>query len=258
MGNKKALLIGCNYRDSLSPLNGCCNDARNMKKFISTQWKFPVQNIKMLIDEAENELMLPTRRNMIKEMHWLVAGAQAGDSLLVHFSGHGGQQKDKSGDEADGMDETICPMDYQRAGVIVDDELFEILVRPLPPGCRLTAVFDCCHSGSALDLPYSYDCSGHLIDEPRTGGRVAPKVSAADVIMVSGCRDDQTSADALIAQKHTGAISYALITTLSETPRLSFLDLLRRCQAVMKEKRFTQIPQLSSCRQMDMSYPFIM
>lgn len=36
------------------------------------------------------------------------------------------------------------------------------MVRPLPPGCRLTAVMDCCHSGSALDLPYIYSTSGQL------------------------------------------------------------------------------------------------
>jgi hypothetical protein len=29
-----------------------------------------------------------------------------------------------------------------------------IMVKPLPAGCRLTAIFDSCHSGSALDLPY--------------------------------------------------------------------------------------------------------
>lgn len=34
--------------------------------------------------------------------------------------------------------------------------MHDILVKPLPPGCRLTAIFDCCHSGSVLDLPYEY------------------------------------------------------------------------------------------------------
>jgi hypothetical protein len=30
------------------------------------------------------------------------------------------------------------------------------MVQPLPQGCRLTAIFDCCHSGSAMSLPYEY------------------------------------------------------------------------------------------------------
>jgi len=35
-------------------------------------------------------------------------------------------------------------------------------VKPLPPGCRLTAIFDSCHSGSALDLPYVYSTEGKI------------------------------------------------------------------------------------------------
>lgn len=34
--------------------------------------------------------------------------------------------------------------------------MHDIMVKPLPAGCRLTSIFDCCHSGSMLDLPYEY------------------------------------------------------------------------------------------------------
>jgi len=36
------------------------------------------------------------------------------------------------------------------------------MVAQLPPGCRLTAIFDSCHSGSALDLPYMYSTEGKI------------------------------------------------------------------------------------------------
>ena len=52
------------------------------------------------------------------------------------FAGHGGQIADKDGDEEDDLDEIIETCDRQQ---IVDDELFEWIVRPLPSGCRLTA-----------------------------------------------------------------------------------------------------------------------
>ena len=51
-------------------------------------------------------------------------GAQPGDAFFFHFSGHGSRVKDTDGDEADGWDETICPVDYDRAGMIVDDVRF--------------------------------------------------------------------------------------------------------------------------------------
>jgi hypothetical protein len=50
---------------------------------------------------------VPTKRNIINAMHWLVSGAAPGDSFFFHYSGHGGNKKDTDGDEADGYDETI-------------------------------------------------------------------------------------------------------------------------------------------------------
>lgn len=50
----------------------------------------------------------------------------------------------------------MIPLDYQDCGFILDDELFVILVKDLKEGVMLTCLMDCCHSGSILDLPYSY------------------------------------------------------------------------------------------------------
>jgi hypothetical protein len=84
-----------------------------------------------------------------------VHDAQSGDSLFLHYSGHGGSIPDDDGDEADGMDETMVPVDYQSAGQIRDDDIYDHLVKKVPAGCHLTVVMDCCHSGSILDLPYT-------------------------------------------------------------------------------------------------------
>lgn len=102
----------------------------------------------------------PTASNIRRAMQWLVNGAQPNDALWFHYSGHGGQAVDLDGDEDDGYDETIYPVDFKQAGQIVDDEMHHIMVRSLPQGCRLTAIFDSCHSGSALDLPYIYSTQG--------------------------------------------------------------------------------------------------
>lgn len=103
-------------------------------------------DIVMLVDDARNPRQIPTRANMIAAMQWLVAGAKPNDSLFFHYSGHGGQTKDTDGDEDDGNDEVIYPLDFKQAGHLVDDDLHTLLVKPLPAGCRLTAIFDSCHS----------------------------------------------------------------------------------------------------------------
>jgi hypothetical protein len=46
------------------------------------------------------------------------------------------------------MDEALCPVDYASAGVIRDDDVFAILVSPMPKDVTLTCVMDCCHSGT--------------------------------------------------------------------------------------------------------------
>lgn len=76
----------------------------------------------------------------------------SGSIALSVDSGHGGQAEDLDGDEDDGFDETILPLDFKQAGQIIDDELHHHLVKSLPPGCRLTAIFD----SVSLSLIISY------------------------------------------------------------------------------------------------------
>lgn len=104
--------------------------------------------------EERNPERIPTRYNIRRAMWWLLQNTQSGDSLVFHFSGHGTQQMNMDGNEIDGLDEAICPVDYEEQGKIVDDEINTALVRPLPRGAKLHAIVDACHSGTALDLPF--------------------------------------------------------------------------------------------------------
>lgn len=87
-------------------------------------------------------------------MRWLVQGCQPGDSLVFHFSGHGSKVPDNDMDEVDGFDQTLCPLDYETQGMIIDDEINDTIVRPLPKGAMLHAIIDACYSGTILDLPF--------------------------------------------------------------------------------------------------------
>lgn len=107
-------------------------------------------------EEEREAVKKPTKHNIRMALFWLVQGCKPGDSLVFHFSGHGSQQRNVIGDEMDGMDETICPVDFETQGMIVDDEINTAIVRPLPPGVKLHAIIDACHSGTVLDLPWLY------------------------------------------------------------------------------------------------------
>jgi len=102
----------------------------------------------------------PTRDNILAAFQSLVAATASGDCAFVHYSGHGGRLADDGGDEDDGYDETLIPVDYQSAGQIRDDIIYADLVGRMPEGSVLTCLMDCCHSGTVLDLPYTFIADG--------------------------------------------------------------------------------------------------
>ncbi|KAK2982329.1 hypothetical protein RJ640_009026 [Escallonia rubra] len=102
----------------------------------------------------DDPLRIPTKYNMQRAMNWLVQGCQSGDSLVFYYTGHGLRVPDFDGDERDGYDEALCPVDYMTAGKILDDEINARIVRPLPHGAKLHAIIETCHSGTVLDLQF--------------------------------------------------------------------------------------------------------
>ena len=141
-GNKKALLIGINYIGLKGELRGCINDVNNMKSLIKSRGFTEDQDhMRMLTDDQKDAKYQPTAKNITEGMKWLVSGAQPNDSLFLHYAGHGSQIKDQDGDEEDGYDEVLIPVDYATGGVIVDDEMNRILVQQLPRGARFECIF---------------------------------------------------------------------------------------------------------------------
>lgn len=76
--------------------------ADSIKKVLTTQFGYTENNIRVLRDKPGEEN--PTKANIENAIRWLAAGAKPGDHLTFHYSGHGGQMADTSGDEADGYD----------------------------------------------------------------------------------------------------------------------------------------------------------
>jgi len=71
--------------------------------------------------------------------------------------------------------------------------------------------------------------------------------SEADIVSISGCRDDQTSADVKTsAGAATGAMSLALLAVLKTYPNPPLIDLLNKMRDALKERKFSQVPQMST------------
>eukprot|EP00960_Hanusia_phi_P034794 751289-Hanusia_phi.AAC.2 len=241
-GRKKALLIGINYPGTHNELRGCINDVDNMHNLLRNEG-FRREEMVILTDDGRGDGM-PTRNEILRACQWLVAGAGQGDVLFFHYSGHGSQQRDESGMEADGYNETIVPCDMRQ---IVDDELWNNLVFPLPSGVRLTAVMDCCHSGTGLDLPFTWKHHRWLEDEN-------PSHSCGDVQLFSGCQDDQTSSDGDVERfKIGGAMTNAFIRAYKAQPFQTYPEFLSRLKANLRSAGFSQVPQLTSSQAFDVN-----
>lgn len=240
--SKKALLIGINYKGTASELNGCINDVNHVKEFLLKKG-YKEKNITLLHDDTD---IKPTRANILKYFLELITSDCK--TLYFHYSGHGGYVRDISGDEADGRDETICPLDYPINGDIIDDEIRGLL-QCLKPHQHLTAVLDCCHSGSGFDLKWN-------VYERIGGGKVAlvPDNHYTDtrgnVVMISGCRDPQTSADAYINSKFQGALTHAFLTCFPKSR--TYDQLIVNVRNLLRKEKYSQVPNLSSGKNFDL------
>ena len=223
---------------------------------------------------------------MLAAMQWLIS--EPNTCCFLHYSGHGGQVRDPDGDRASGFDDTIVPVDYQQNGQLDSDTLHRHLVSRLHPSSTLFVVFDCCHSGSAIELPFVYrsdeDGNVNLVDNVKQGlhlvstashllqgGFSFNKVNDAKVLlagaqsffkgfrhrdeqeeglgeehfvedwnkenkrvwMYSGCKDDQTSADASISGEHVGAMSWAFLQTMRRNPNQSYIQVCQESYCLL-------------------------
>lgn len=152
---RRALVCGVSYKKQKHELKGSALDVRNMSELLLRDFRFPAESVLVLAEE--DSYLPPTRKNIEEGFEWLMRGIHSGDSLLFYFSGHGKRQRETvRGDEIDGFDETICPVDFETNGMIVDNYINRVIVRPLIRGVTLHAIIDSCHSGTILDLPRVY------------------------------------------------------------------------------------------------------
>ncbi len=217
MATGLALTIGLNavdpehYDGWSGELNACEADAEDMAN-IATSQKFKVTTL--LTKDATREQVIEKIRNAARTL-------KSGDIFMVSYSGHGGQLPDLNNDEPDGQDETWCLFD----GELVDDEIYA-LWGEFAQGVRILDFSDSCHSGTVAKEAYyqgKVNIRSSNIDSSGIKYRFMPSNIAlrtyranrdfynpilknkelkgsedkvkASVLLISGCQDQQFSAD---------------------------------------------------------------
>ena len=253
---RKALLVGLNhYPDPENTLRGCINDVRQVSDLLYSRFGFPANGAIRLLTDAR-----ATAAAIVDRLRWLLDGAQAGDVLVFHYSGHGSQVPDRNGDEVDDLDEIICPYDLDWENPFTDDDLYEI-VKDLPPGVNLTVVLDCCHSGTGLREAAPGRERNRCLVAPaavsqsrrvgRAVRRFGSRAAQRGAILIAGCRSDQTSADAYIDGDYHGALTYFLCKAIEATGSgPSYRDVIERVRWDLRDNRFDQVPQLEGPSQL--------
>jgi hypothetical protein len=233
---RKAVIIGINYMNTDHELHGCINDAVAFKQLLLTKFGHSEANIRTLTDDTK--MTIPNVKNILAAISWLVTGAKPGDQLVFYYSGHGSSTMDTSKDESDGIDELMYVLD----GAISDDELMRRLVIPVPNGASLTCVFDCCRSSTIMDLRYNLTCDSNNVYSMS----IDQSNARANVVCLSGCRDDQSSEETQFGSKPRGAMTYFLEEVLrSMAYRVDNGTLLQKLTQKLAAGGWEQMPQLS-------------
>jgi len=241
IGTKRLLSMCFNYERTKFKLNGCFNDGINITKYFK---KIGYTDITLITDKTTNWNKINVTNQILK----FIKSGVAGDTLIFHYSGHGTQIPDNNGDEKlDRVDECIvCSNIVNGQPEILRDDEFNDIIGNLADGVNLVIVTDSCNSGTVTDLPYTFEPTqpnNYVVNNTRF-------INTKNIIALSGCRDNQTSADANIpdnlGNKAQGAMTWALLQALNNKQATTWRQLLTNIRTILSNtKLYDQVPQLS-------------
>jgi len=243
--NIHALVIGVDYLQTPQlRLNGCVNDAFNIKEMLLNRFDVPNSNITLLTDDNSAIVKEPTVKNIKSAFADLVKKAGDGEAkvIFVSYSGHGTQTPDSKKDadfEEDGKDECWVPSDFKKAGLFKDDHIRKFLLEKLPENIICIIVSDSCHSGSMADLPLVYNPTNKKVKNAKTNVNNID----ADLIQISGCMDPQYSEELKINGKVSGVLSHCITQFFKKGKTLK--QLVDESNATCRKLKLSQVPLVS-------------
>lgn len=238
---KKALLIGINYINSADiSLNGCIDDVINMRNMLIDAYDYRASDITILRDD--NFTNLPTKQNIIKEIENIVDKSTDLEEFWFHYSGHGTLLPDTK-DPENNTDNILVPVDYMNNGYISDVDLFE-LIKQIQ--CRSIFIFDCCHSGTICNLPWTFE---YQSPTKFTVKKSDIPIGNSNIYVFSGCKDAESSEDIYNVEdtQMVGAFTSSFIQCLRDSHHnIPILNLYRNICIDIQKKGLKQTPVFSS------------
>lgn len=229
---KRALLIGIsNYNSVSKPSDDEWSNIHGVNdvKLLSQTLKKQNFSTNIIADKAA------TAHRIRKEIHRFISSCSSGDIVYLHFSCHGQPVEDTNGDEEDGWDEAIVPVDakkvYQKGKYtgenhILDDELHKYinsLRNKAGQDGFVYVVIDACHAGSSYrgdeeedsiivrGTNRGFTSKGKLF-APRLDKRGKMKVEKipqiADICILEACRSYQVNSEIKENGKYYGSLSF--------------------------------------------------
>ena len=182
-----------------------------------------------------------TYSTIVKSLNKLVKSCKKGDLVYVHFSMHGQPIEDLNGDEADGWDEALIPVDaqmkfqkgvYEGKNHLLDDTLekyFNEIRSKIGTKGQLYVILDACHSGTASrgddehirGVRDGFTRSGKLYTPDRTREtndyfHIPSQPGQSPVIFIEACRSYQQNKE--VRDRNTGiwygSLSYYIAQTM--------------------------------------------
>ncbi len=262
---RNALCIGINnYPGTQMDLQGCVNDANDWAAALAERG-FKVA--KLLDDQA-------TKAAMVAAMNDLIGKAGKSDSLVITYSGHGTYQPDEDGDEADGLDEALCPYDLQTNGAALVDDEIRAIFGARKAGARLVLISDSCHSGTVTRaakaendadtrprfMPMGNWLPTKLLPKDRAGKPATTMAAPAGTtpllgaysnklgdLLLAGCKEgpNNYSYDARIAGRFNGAFTYYALKALKTLKEgATYADWHKAIVKYLPSASYPQAPQI--------------
>ncbi len=215
---------------AIADLRGAVADGRAMARLLVEHFGFAPDRVVTLFDERA------TAARIEGAVDWLARTVGPEGAAVFFFAGHGAQRFDDSGDESDDFDETFVPHDSGRGARpdrdLTDDWMRVRLERLAKRAASVTAIFDCCHSGTMGRAEgYTGVRGAAPVKGPRRARGPALRRAGGDLpyVLLAAAAADEAAHEKTVGEKPQGVFTRALVGALAaSTARDSWRTLIAR------------------------------